>query len=121
MAGATNTDQVADLPFPFEVLVENITKVPGVDMVSAGDSPATFRWLSDRNVYVNLGLTRMEDPKKTRLSINNNSYAVTAEDVKDSAKAIAAYMATATWIMPTPQVAQKTYTETKASDLTPTP
>jgi len=119
MAGVTNTPDVFLLPFPFEVLVEELHKVPGVDMVSAGDSPATLRFLSPRNVYVNLGLTRLQNTE-TELAVNNNSYAVTSDDIKAATDAIMTYMKDVKWKAPTPPVPQKTYKETKASDLSPT-
>ena len=120
MAGVKNTPDVSILPFPFEVLVEHLTKVPGVDMISTGDSPATFRWLNGRNVYVNLGMERLPG-NETEIAVNNNSYAVTGQDILEASEAITKYMKDIKWEAPTPQVPQKTYKETKASDLAPTP
>jgi len=47
--------------YPFDKVVELLPQMSEVDGVSAGVSPITFRWLTKGNVYVNIGLTEIQE------------------------------------------------------------
>jgi len=71
------------LPYPFLAVQESLAKLPAVDGVTVGRSPATVRWLTPKNLFINVGLVEVDD-KSCEVIRNNNSYAVAEDDLKDA-------------------------------------
>lgn len=67
---------------PFEKVRETLATLPEIDGISAGLSPITFRILTKKNKFINIGL---EELSKTECQIapNHNSFSVTAEEMAD--------------------------------------
>jgi len=98
---------IADIPLeiPFTTVHEELPKITDVDMVSAGVSPATIRFLTKRNKYVNIGLTETVVPEKETkrtpevvgacaVGINNNSFEVTQDELMEVHTAITTHFKT---------------------------
>lgn len=79
------------LEYPFENVRVELFKIPSVDAVSAGESPITFRWLTGKNRYINLGL-EISGEKSCEIAANNNSFAVTETEEQEVFDAIKAHM-----------------------------
>lgn len=62
-----------------------------VDMVTGGGSPATFRWLTSKNKYVNLGLATSQDNTGSILTANHNSFGVTQEELQEVANDVSGH------------------------------
>jgi len=81
---------------------EALPTIENVDMVSTGMSPATIRYLTKNNKYINVGLEEtvvpVEKTKTTEAVVgkctilaNNNSFEVTPSELKQVHSAIESY------------------------------
>ena len=103
--GTTELKQTLDSPnalhikMPFARVHEELENVTNVDMVSAGVSPATVRFLTSKNKYINVGLTETVVPVKGNshteavvgecmIEENTNSYEVTQSELFEVHEAI---------------------------------
>ena len=80
------------LAYPFDDVKEALIDMKEVDGVSGGVSPATVRWLTNKNKYINVGLEEVSTDT-SRVIKNNNSYEVKDEEVKEAFDAINEFMA----------------------------
>jgi hypothetical protein len=60
-------------------------------MITVGGAPATFRWLTSKNKYINLGLEQQGET--SLLKANENSYGVTPEELEEAAQDIRGHFA----------------------------
>ena len=79
------------LEYPFANVHAELAKMAQVDGQSGGLSPITFRWLTSKNRYVNIGLEEVS-PSKSEIKANNNSFAVKREELSEIYAAMKAHM-----------------------------
>lgn len=95
----SDTPNALHIKIPFARVHEELENVTNVDMVSAGVSPATVRFLTSKNKYINVGLTETVVPVKGNshteavvgecmIEENNNSYEVTQSELFEVHEAI---------------------------------
>lgn len=63
------------LAYPFANVYGELPKMGSCDGLSGGGSPITFRWLTKKNRYVNIGLEEVTG-QSCEIKANNNSFAV---------------------------------------------
>lgn len=79
------------LSYPFANVYAELPKISSVDGLSGGASPITFRWLTLKNRYVNIGLQEVGD-SVCEIKANNNSFGVSPDEIKEIFEAVLKHM-----------------------------
>jgi len=91
-----SSDPALVLVYPFANVYAELAKIEKVDGHSGGLSPITFRWLTDKNRYVNIGLEeslpKLGAEESCFIEANNNSFAVTPDELVEIFTALKDHM-----------------------------
>lgn len=80
------------IPHKYDDVRKYLETHKNVDMITVGSAPATFRWLTSKNKYINLGLALVDDTS-SKITANENSYGVQQCEIQEVATDVTGHFA----------------------------